>query len=586
MSFTKNVYELTAIAGSASQVVSRSANLVARDVSNAWSRSLLTKPLRDCDTARPMWDELHAKSESVRLRGRGRPKAKAATRSFHTSTKPATPLGTRAYSQRSKSQAYYSTSTQDDFNNQHLTGDKVQSTPNPPKPVKRIGERAKPAFEMSLSEVPSTRLARIFHYGSLAAGMGMTAATQGIKQIASGKRDELSVKSLLLSPQNIERMAKKFSQMRGAALKIGQMLSFQDSGILPAEIQQILMRVQNSAHYMPPGQLERVMLQDLGTNWRLNSFTSFDNVPIAAASIGQVHTAVTEDLTPVVVKAQYPGVKDSIDSDLNNLLMLLTASSILPAGLFLDKTIANARTELKWECDYIREAQNLIRYRDILKHDEAFTVPRVFHNLCGEHVLTMERMGGVEVVKGNWDQDTNNWIATNIMRLCLSEIATYRFMQTDPNWANFLYNEKTGKIELLDLGAARDFGDSFIDNYVNLLRAAVRKDREGVKDYSKKLGYLTGLESPTMIDAHVESVMVLGEPFSPHDNHGKAFDFRNQTVSDRVRGNIGVMLNERLTPPPEETYSLHRKLSGVFLLCARLKATVPCEQLFKDIVGY
>ena len=122
----------------------------------------------------------------------------------------------------------------------------------------------------------------------------------------------------------------------------------------------------------------------------------------------QVHNAVTEDLTPVVVKVQYPGVVDSIDSDLNNLLMLLTASSLLPPGLFLDKTIANARTELKWECDYIREAQSLIRFRDILKDDDVFEVPRVFHNLCGEHVLTMERMRGIEIVKGNWDQATND----------------------------------------------------------------------------------------------------------------------------------------------------------------------------------
>ena len=394
------------------------------------------------------------------------------------------------------------------------------------------------------------------------------------------------MKSLVLSPQNIERMARKFSKMRGAALKLGQMLSFQDASILPKEIQQILLRVQNSAHYMPPGQLERVMSKELGLNWRERLFTSFDDVPIAAASIGQVHTAVAEDLTPVVVKVQYPGVVDSIDSDLNNILMLLTASSLLPPGLFLDKTIANARVELKWECDYIREARNLVRMREFLKDDDAFEVPRVFHQLCGEHVLTMERMRGIEIVKGDWGQSTKDWIATNIMRLCLLEIKEFKFMQTDPNWANFLYNEKTHKIELLDFGAARDFGDHFIDNYVKLLRAAVKKDRKRVEEISKDLGYLTGLESPQMVKAHVDSVMCLGEAFSPVDNNGEPFNFKKQTISDRVRGNVGLMLNERLTPPPEETYSLHRKLSGVFLLCSRLNATVPCEDLFREIIGY
>ena len=112
-------------------------------------------------------------------------------------------------------------------------------------------------------------------------------------------------------------------------------------------------------------------------------------------------------------------------------------------------------------------------------------VPRVFHQLCGEHVLTMERMRGIEIVKGDWGQSTKDWIATNIMRLCLLEIKEFKFMQTDPNWANFLYNEKTHKIELLDFGAARDFGDHFIDNYVKLLRAAVKKTVKELKKFPR-----------------------------------------------------------------------------------------------------
>ncbi|ODV94375.1 hypothetical protein PACTADRAFT_51220 [Pachysolen tannophilus NRRL Y-2460] len=439
-------------------------------------------------------------------------------------------------------------------------------------------------IQMTSSSVPSSRLERLFHYGALAAGVGIGMAQQSLKHYAAGTKPE-SAQSLILSPKNIERMAKKFSRMRGAALKIGQLLSFQDSTVLPPGIREVLLRVQNSAHYMLPGQLEKVMRDQLGDNWRSNYFASFQDVPIAAASIGQVHRAVTKNLEPVVIKVQYPGVADSIDSDLSNLALLLTASRILPAGLFLDKTIDNARLELKWECDYIREAQSLIRFRELLKDDDVFKVPKVYNELSGQHVLTMEEMKGTEVIKGNWNQDTANWIATQIMRLSLTEIAKFKFMQTDPNWANFLYNEKTNKIELLDFGATRDYGDEFIKNYLNCLRASILKDRDLVELYSKKLGYLTGLESAAMTQAHIDSILVLGEPFSPADNHGKNFDFGNQTVTDRVRSNIGTMLNERLTPPPEETYSLHRKLSGVYLLCARLKAKIPGEQIFKDVIG-
>ena len=120
----------------------------------------------------------------------------------------------------------------------------------------------------------------------------------------------------------------------------------------------------------------------------------------------------------------------------------------------------------------------------------------------------------------------------------------------------------------------------FITPYLEVLRAAVREDREACEHFSRELGYLTGLESKAMIDAHVDSILILGEPF-----RSSTYDFREQTVTDRVRGNIRLMLRERLTPPPEETYGLHRKLSGAFLLCARLQAKVPCGDMFREIVG-
>lgn len=453
-----------------------------------------------------------------------------------------------------------------------------------PKEGKVIGEADKPKVTLSQSPVPSGKLQRLFHYGSLAASVGLNIVKEGAKKYAEGERPSLS--KLIMSPRNVDRMARKLSRMRGAALKIGQMLSFQDSAVLPKEVAQILMKVQNNAQYMPEAQLEKTISFELGTGWRQRLFASFDDVPIAAASIGQVHRAVTrKGLEEVVVKVQYPGVADSIDSDLDTILMLLTASRMLPPGLFLKQSVADARIELKWECDYIREARNIERFQAFLEDDNAFVVPKVFHELSDEHVLTMQMMKGTEIVKGEFDQATKNWICENIMRLCLNEIYNFKFMQTDPNWANFLYNAETHKIELLDFGACRDFPAKFVKNYANCLRAAVRQDRKKAEEYSLKLGYLTGLESPEMTAAHIDSMMALGEPFCPSKNEGHCFNFSHQTVTDRVRGKIGLMLNERLTPPPEETYSLHRKLSGAYLLCARMNASIPCEKLFEDIIG-
>jgi aarF domain-containing kinase len=354
--------------------------------------------------------------------------------------------------------------------------------------------------------------------------------------------------------------------------------------MLPPAISEVLQRVQDSADYMPASQRNKVLASNLGANWR-DLFDAFEDIPVAAASIGQVHKAVLRSNgQTVAVKVQYPGVAGSIDSDLNNLSILLTASRLLPKGLYLDKTIANARIELGWECDYTREAECQTRFRNLLADDtDIFRVPKVFPEACGPTVLTAEFMDGIGVTKlPSLHQEQRDWIGTQILRLCLREIVEFKFMQTDPNWTNFLYNEKERKIELLDFGASRDYPDEFVGPYVKILIAASQGNKSVIREHSIELGYLTGAESPAMLEAHCQSVLTLAEPFK--GDGPEIYDFRDQTITDRVRDLIPVMVKERLAPPPEETYSLHRKLSGAFLLCARLGSRVPCRELFKSAV--
>lgn len=355
--------------------------------------------------------------------------------------------------------------------------------------------------------------------------------------------------------------------------------------MLPPTINKVLQRVQDSADYMPPSQRNQVLIQNLGHDWR-DLFSHFEEKPFAAASIGQVHKAtLAEGNRKVAVKIQYPGVRNSIDSDLNNLSLLLTASRLLPRGLFLDKTIANARLELGWECDYEREANACMRFKELLTEEsDTFTVPTIHPSACGPGVLTADFMTGTAVTKiPDLTQADRDWVGTQILRLCLRELMEWRFMQTDPNWTNFLYNKSSQKLELLDFGASREFPQEFIEPYVSLLIAASHSDRDTCRDLSVQLGYLTGQESPAMLKAHVDSILTLAEPFMT--TSPEVYDFRNQTITDRVRENIGVMVKERLAPPPEETYSLHRKLSGAFLLCARLGSQVRTKEMFERAVG-
>ncbi|KAJ4167717.1 hypothetical protein NW754_011533 [Fusarium falciforme] len=410
-----------------------------------------------------------------------------------------------------------------------------------------------PAYSLRESKVPSSRISRIWNYGGLAAGMLGGAMTEGVSRAFGGGGEG----SILLSGKNMERLVAKLSRMRGAALKLGQMMSFQDTKMLPAPIQEVLQRVQDRADYMPAWQRDRVLAANLGAEWR-ELFSEFEEKPIAAASIGQVHKAVLKNGNRV---------------------------ALLPKGLYLNKTIDNARLELGWECDYEREAKCAQRYQELLSSEQdVFLVPSVYPEASGKQVLTMDFMDGIGVTRiTSFTQEQRDWIGTQILRLCLREITEFRFMQTDPNWTNFLYNADLEKLELLDFGASREYPEEFVTQYVQLLAAASRSDKAAVKDLSEKLGYLTGLESRTMVEAHTKSVLTLAEPFLA--SAPEVYDFKDQTITERVKALIPVMLHERLAPPPEETYSLHRKLSGAFLLCARLGSKVRCREMFEEALA-
>ena len=418
--------------------------------------------------------------------------------------------------------------------------------------------------------VPTGRISRLLRFGGIASGIAGSVAAGGLRALAQGQRPDMS--QLLLTPANTLRLTEGLSHLRGAALKLGQMLSMDTGVVLPDELTVILGRMRDDARHMPPKQLQSVLNTEWGQGW-YTRFARFDVRPFAAASIGQVHRAILPDGRDLAIKVQYPGVRASIDSDVDNVAALMRLPGVLPRAMDVAPLMAEAKRQLHAEADYLAEARHLIHFGGLLEGSDMFVVPTLHPDLCTPQVLAMSYVESVPLESlVDAPQAARDRIAQTLIDLVLRELFEFGTMQTDPNLANYRYQPQTGRIVLLDFGAVQPIAPSLSAAFRSLLGVALGDDAVAIRMAMLRIGYFaadTALHHQDLIQSMFEAAMAPLRQDTP-------FDFGRSDLLERLRSMGLAIGSERdLTHvPPAATLFLHRKIGGMYLMAAKLRAQI------------
>jgi len=410
--------------------------------------------------------------------------------------------------------------------------------------------------------------------GSMTGGIlgGMVAS--GLRQMAQGERPSLP--GMFLTPATAARLTRDLGQMRGAAMKLGQMLSMDEGLVLPPEMTATLAALRADAPHMPPKQLQAALNAEWGAGW-YGRFKRFDLRPFAAASIGQVHRAVMDN-RDMAIKVQYPGIRASIDSDIDNLAAMLRLPGLMPRGMDLAPILQEAKAQLHLEADYQAEARHLTAFRNLLAGSDRFRLPQLYPDLSTPRVLAMSYIESqpIEAV-AEAPQALRDQVARDLIDLVLCELFRFGLMQTDPNLANYRFDPATGYVVLLDFGAVMAIRPDLVQDFRSLLNAALDGTAAQTRAAMRQIGYFSDSTAPHLQDLIQRMFDTAMAPL----RQATPFDFGNAGLIETLRDMGLAMGQEReLTQvPPPATLFLHRKIGGIYLLAAKLKARVALRPL-------
>lgn len=436
---------------------------------------------------------------------------------------------------------------------------------------------------MSSNAPPRSVWSRSSRLVSLAAGLAKKELQGRVSRaVERGEEVAKQVHQLRVQVEQAKEIVESLGQLKGAAMKAGQLLSMELRDVLPPEVISVLSQLQASGATVPFEEIHSILRDELGDE-RLAQLDVSPS-PLASASIGQVHRATwrsPDGPRDVVLKVQFRGIADTIDSDLT--LLERIARLFLTVQLkHFDVTAVfdELRDVLIRETDYQHEADALERYRALAHEVPGLRVPEVHRALSTKRVLALGFEAGLTLdayMATKPSLEARNRVTAQVLDLYFREFFDWGLVQTDADFANFLFRPEQGELVLLDFGATREYPAPFREQYRLLLTSTLRGDRAGALAAAQELNLIDPQEPQAARDAMhalLETVLRVFQPaFQPVDFRDKRFV---DEAGQRLRDYYAALT---CSPPPAQLLFLHRKLGGVYSMGRALEARL-------DLVPY
>ncbi|MFL6204342.1 MAG: ABC1 kinase family protein [Acidimicrobiales bacterium] len=381
--------------------------------------------------------------------------------------------------------------------------------------------------------------------------------------------------------ETAESIAEALGNMKGAMMKLGQMASYLDQG-MPEPVRDALAELQMNAPPMSAELAAQVVGEELGGDPE-EIFDTWDPRPIAAASIGQVHRAITKDGRAVAVKVQYPGVGDAIRSDLDNAGMLFGAMGMMLPGLEPGPLVEELRTRLVEELDYVKEADNQRLFAEYYAGHPFIHVPGVVDELCSARVLTTELAEGVRFEEvERWSQEERDLAAETIFRFVFGSLYRLHAFNGDPHPGNYLF-KPGGQVTFLDFGLVKRFEPDEVDVIARMLKAmAVDKD---IAEYRRIIESIGMLKAGAQFTD--EEVMDYFGHFYDFVQRDEVNTITPEYASETVRrffdygGDHAEILRSANIPP---TFVIIQRINlGLYAIFGQLRATANWRRISEEI---